>query len=390
MKLSLKIVAIFVLAMVFGCEESGVEVDLSYASENVVCENLYQGESIEEAIAFMGVPEDIREGNIGFIERNGELASGKELEFANRLFKVRRSRSVEDYSSLLSRKMQKVMAANDKESFLVHRIAAIKKGHYLYAECEDDFYGKCDAKFLVTFGEVDMDLFKRAKNLYFPEMPTRRFVFFHFHNPNYMVIGSTHYLVKEDGDCKLIVESLKNMDMPASPEKVRVLPVTVSGIEKKTIYDYSGKSCEQWHVGLTEADNKNNIIEIVKTIQVIKGEKKLEGDQAQEVVIGYDAFEKYAKVWDDVRFKFAAAIERKSERSFGPDIGGFKYILQIASGSVSSDLKYPGMAISNVSIKEEGVFADGELELFSFDSVGADGVVYRNKVFVRLTLKGQQ
>lgn len=391
MKCTLNVIAVFTLVLICGCEDSGVEVDQSYASEDVVCDNLYQkSDLLEDAIAFIGVPEDVRKSRLSSVERRGKLVSGKELEFANRLFKVGRSRSVEDYTALLSKKMQKVMAVNDKESFLVNRIPTIKEGHYLYTECEDDFYGKCDAKFLVTFGEVDKGAFEGAKNLYFPEMPTHQFVFFHFHKPNYMLIGSTHYVVKEGGDYKLVVESLKNIDMPASPKRVRVLPVTVSRVEKKTVYDHFGKSCEQWHIGLTEGDNKNNIIEIVKTLRVIKGEKKLESDQVEEVLVDYDAFEKYAKVWEDVRFKFAVAIERKSEKSYGPDTGGLTYIFHIASGSKTATLMYPGMKVSGVKLSDEGVFVEGEMELFLFDSVGGDGTVYRNRVFVRLTAKGSQ
>ena len=385
MKFLLSVAAVF--ALLLGCEESGLEVDQSYASEDVVCDNLYQGESTEEAIVFIGVPEDARKSRLGSIEGSGKLASKKELEFANKVLKVGRSRSVEDFTSLLSKRMQEIMRTGDKESVLWERVHLIKEGHYLDSSCEEDFHGRCDAKFLVMVDKLDKNPAEGHRHLHFPEIPTHKFTFFHFHKPNYMLIGSTVYMVEEGSDYKIVVESLKDIDMPAYPKMVRVLPVTVSGIEKKTAYEYFGKPCEQWHVALTDADNKNNIIEIVKTSRVIKGEKKLEDDQAKEVVVDYEEFEKYAKAWDDVRFKFSAAIEPKSEHSFGLDIGGFKYIRHIASGSIAGDLKYPGMEITGVSVKEKGAFINGELELFTFDSLGADGVVYRNRVFVRLTLK---
>ena len=389
MKLILNVIAVFALVMVCGCDKSGDEANQGYASEDVVCDDLYQKSvSIEDAVSFIGTPEDAHKAGIDCIERYGKLASGKELEFANRIFKVGRSRSVEDYTSLLSKKMQGVMAANDKESLLGGRISSIKEGHYHHAECAEDFYGKCDAKFAVMFGEVDKDDFKGHKNLYFPEMPTHQFMFFHFHKPNYMFIGSMAYVVEEGADYKVVVESLKNIEIPAPPKRIRVLPVAVSGVEKNTILDLFDKPHEQWHIGLTAVDNKDNTIEIVKTSQEISGEKKLEGDQAEEVLVDYDAFEKYVKVWDDVRFRFAVAIERKSEKSYGQDTGGLACFFHIASGSISSTLTYPGMEISDVSIKKDGVFVNGEMELLMFDSISEDGTVYRNRVFVRLTEKG--
>lgn len=388
MKLILNVISAFALVMVCGCDKSGSEISQGYASEDVVCDNLYQKDSVEAAVSFIGTPEDAHKGGIDCIERKGKLAGGKELEFANRILKVGLSRSVEDYTALLSKKMHDVMAANDKESFLGGSISSIKEGHFLYADCEGDFYGECDAKFLVTFGEVDKDAFEGHKNICFPEMPTHRFIFFHFHKPNYMIIGYTVYVVEEGADYKITVESLKNVDMPAPPERIRVLPVAVSGVEKNTILELFDKPHEQWHIGLTAADNKDNTIEIVKTSQEISGEKKLEGDQAEEVLVDYDAFEKYVKVWDDVRFRFAVAIERKSEKSYGQDTGGLACFFHIASGSISSTLTYPGMEISDVSIKKDGVFVNGEMELLMFDSISEDGTVYRNRVFVRLTEKG--
>lgn len=370
-----------------GCEESGPKINRAYAKSNIVCDNLYQGDSIEDAVTFLGAPDDKRKSNIDFIKRQDKLAQGKELEFANRLFNTGRTRSAEDYTSLLSNKMKKLMAANDKRSLLNAQISAIRDGQAFSAPCEDDFHGKCDAKYAVTFGEIDKKRLDDSNWHYFPDKPTHQLLFFHFHKPNYSIIGEYHYLVEKNGDYKIVAASLKNRDAPEYKKGRRVMPVTKSGIEKKTVDDLSGRLFEKWHIGLTEDDNKKNTFDIIRTSRVISGEKKLDADFVKEVFVGYDYFAVRAKAWDYVRFEFAIDLKNKQVQSFGPDIGGRRYSCRIGTGSTNKTLKYPGMEITNINLKEEGVFKDGKLELLSFDSTGEDGTVYRNSVFVRLTPK---
>lgn len=371
---------------VCGCGGSGLKINQAYAKENIVCDNLYQGDSIEDAVVFIGTPEDERKGKIDYIKRQGGLAQGKELEFANRLFNTGRTRSAEDYASLLSKKMKKVMAANDKRSLLHYQISAIRDGHAFGAQCEDGFYGKCDAKFVATFDEIDKKMLDDSKGYYFPDKPTHQLGFFHFDKPTYMIIGGLYHVVEKNGDYKYVTASLKNEDAPEYKKRKRVMPVTKSGIEKRTVYESPGKRLwEKCHIGLTEEDNKNNTFEIIKTSRVISGEKELDADLAEEVVVGYDYFATQAKVWESVRFTFAIDFKYKPIQSFGPDIGGLRYSAGIRPRSTLKTLKYPGMEITNINLKEEGVFKDGKLELLSFDSTGEDGTVYRNNIFVRLT-----
>lgn len=385
MKYSLYTIAACVLILFCGCEEPDTEKD--YAGKDIVCDNLYQGDSIEDAVTFLGTPDEARKSSLRTIERRGKLASGEELKFANRVFDLRRSRNTENFSVLLSQKMRSEIG---KDNFLDRAIGSIKDGHFIYYECEDGFHGNCDAKFLATFGEVSENPAKGSKYFYFPQVPTHQLLFYHFHNPNYMTIGTTFHLIQEDGDYKIVEGFIRDMEMPESDKRVRVVPVVTSGIEKKDIDKWSDKSYDQWHIGLTEADNKNNIIEIVKTVKVTSGEKELDHNKAEELVVDYDSFKKYVEVWDDVRFKFSLLIKLKSENSYGTDTGGLSYIFRIASGSITSTLKYPGMKISDVSIKEKSAFVNGEMELLTFDSIGKAGTVYRNRVLVRLTKKGSQ
>ena len=65
-----------------GCsnnEEDSTEDD----QVEIVYEDLYQGDSIEEALLFMKVPDNRREATLQSIERYGPLANHNELKFAN-------------------------------------------------------------------------------------------------------------------------------------------------------------------------------------------------------------------------------------------------------------------------------------------------------------------
>jgi len=106
-------------------------------------------------------------------------------------------------------------------------------------------------------------------------------------------------------------------------------------------------------------------------------------DRSEKIIVNYDAISKYAKVWDDVRFRFRVDFD-----SVGRQVSNsleLKYDFNIAASNRNGSIKYPGRDITRINMKEEGVFENGRLELVSFDSIGEDGRVYRNNIFVRLT-----
>ena len=387
MKRRFTFIAVFIFAITCACVGADSNKAHPYPQRTIVCDNLYQGNSIEEAIAFTGAPDDMRDKNIRCLSRHGKLAEGKSLAFANRLFNIGRTRNVDDFKTLLSRQMNGLLADNNKRTMLSVQIEQIKGGQAFGADCEDDFYGQCDAKYVVIFGEIDKNILENSEWYYFPEKPTHQLGFFHFHKPHYSMTGTMNYVVEENGDYKIVAASCKNQDAPEYQKPERIGPVTFSGVSRKTMFDISDKSFDEWHIALTAEDNKNHCIEVVRTSLVIKGDKKLKDNEMRDVVIDYSNFEKYADFWNDFRFIFRADFKSASSKFFGPGRSGLDYNFSIAATFKGSTLMYPGQDISNINLKEDGVFEDGELELFSFNSTAEDGTVYRNRIYVCLTAK---
>ncbi|MCF7955134.1 MAG: hypothetical protein K9M75_04975 [Phycisphaerae bacterium] len=383
MKNLLLTLGVCALIGICGCNQS----NRPYPKRNIVCDDLYQGDSIEGAITFTGSPDDTRKTDIKFLSRQDKLAQGKELKFANRLFNCGKTRNVEDYKSLLSNKMKKLLAAKDKHSLLNHQIRTIEDGQAFSGPCEVNFHGKCDARFVVTFGEIDKKMLDDSNWYYFPDKPTHQLGFFHFHKANYSMIGGMHYVIKKGSDYKIVAGSFKNKDVPEYEKPTRVVPVKFSGIEKKTLMKVSTGPRERWEIGISEADNKSNKFEVVKTTEVINGEKKLDADLAEKVLVDYAYFAVRANVWDYIRLGFYINLKTEPNQTFGPDKGRLFCGVSFGTGSTTASLIYPGKEISNIILQEEGVFENGKLTLLSFDSTGKDGTIYRNSVFVRLTPK---
>jgi len=95
------------------CAISGCSSNEEENSENsqvaIAYENLYQGDSIDEALLFMKVPDDRREITRPIVERYGSLAIHDELEFAKQLFVASRTREFSRYKDLLSHKMLELL-----------------------------------------------------------------------------------------------------------------------------------------------------------------------------------------------------------------------------------------------------------------------------------------
>jgi len=105
---------------------------------------LYQKQdSISNALEFIGTPEDRMKPAL--VSKRGQLAGPGQLEFANKLFSVRKSKDVDMYKSLLSDGTKKLLSDSDSKMLQSH-IQQIKEGTFLY--------GKYDCNFFITFREL--------------------------------------------------------------------------------------------------------------------------------------------------------------------------------------------------------------------------------------------
>ncbi len=168
----------------------------------VIDEQLFQGGSpVRDALAFIDVPKDKAEKLLASVERRGgTLAEGPALSLANRVFSLRRSRDASLFKSLLSRGTKDVLATPDDGLSMAHAMARqVEEGDFLY--------GDFDAKFFVTYGELgenEREELETAKTLTFPETPSASMVFYHYHEPRSILVGTTFYLVDQGGTLKLV------------------------------------------------------------------------------------------------------------------------------------------------------------------------------------------
>ena len=355
-----------------------LEINEDYSSAHITCDNLYQGDSVEEAVLFMNLPEERRQQMAQTLERYGPLACAEELKFANRVFRVGRSKRASDYLALLSAKMLQLIRKNNNVMVLWSRLDGIQKGHYLYAQCEDAHHGPCPAAFAVTFREVPPEVLDtEGRRLYWPQAPTHVFRFFHFHTPNYMIIGSTVYVVREDNSFKIVSESVKGGSQRTASISPGVEPVVASGIEacRKVKNE---EDTWRWNIAISSEDKRANSFEIVLASTTVSADPNA-SSTSENVLYDYDAFRKYCRAWEDVRFRFSASLQADKNQVF--------YVCHLGSGSRSTTDRYPGKDITDLNINETGLFTQGSLDLFSFETVDANNIRIKNKVLVRLRPK---
>lgn len=163
---------------------------------------LYQGsESVRAAFAFIDVPQDKVDKLLARVERKGGTpVEGPALSLAKRVFSLRRSRDATLFKSLLSSGTKDVLETPDDGLSMVHAMARqVEEGDFLY--------GGSDAKFLVTYRELsenERQELETAKTLTFPEAPSASMVFYHYHEPKSMLIGTTFHLVDQGGELRLV------------------------------------------------------------------------------------------------------------------------------------------------------------------------------------------
>jgi len=197
----------------FGIAELGekigetIEQTLAVQVEGGVDETLYQKQdSIKNALKFIGTPEERMDTD--FVRKHGQLASPRQLEFANKLFGVRKSKNVDMFISLLSDGTKKHLNDGNNRRMLHQHIKEINAGTFLSGE--EDF------SFFATFREfTDKDRDTLKKHVSFAEPPTHAIVYYHYSKN--MLLGSTLYLIKDKGSYKLVTDTL--LSDPIMPAK---------------------------------------------------------------------------------------------------------------------------------------------------------------------------
>jgi hypothetical protein len=201
-----------VLLLVLGCERKGPGSLPTDATAEIACSSLFQrSDSLADALAFIEVPEDRMAASLVSVSKRGELANSAQLAFANKLFRLRQSKDVELFKSLLSDETRKQLDEPDNNRQMVHyRLREVENGIFLY--------GRDDFKFFATVRTLtpdDLDLL--GTSVSFAQTPTHIIVVYHFHRPNYMLIGDTCYLVEDGDSYRIVTETLLKGELQKTP-----------------------------------------------------------------------------------------------------------------------------------------------------------------------------
>ena len=200
--------AVLVLCMSFFLSPNCKEKDkqgppaANIDNKDIVYPMLYQeSDSLTDALKFIDAREDKLESYISFTGKKGKLANQDQLKFANKLFSLRRSKDAEFFISLLSERTRDQLNDNDKNGILHNHINQIKNETFLY--------GEYDFKFFVTISELaEEERDELQKKAGFAETPTHNIIYWHFHKPKNMMIGTTFYLIENQGLYSIVTETL--------------------------------------------------------------------------------------------------------------------------------------------------------------------------------------
>ena len=202
-------VLIFLLAC-SGCQRKDSQSRPKESIDEIVCPMLYQeSESFVDALKFIEVPEERLEISLSSVKNRGELASQSQLLFANKLFSIRESGNVDMFVSMLSEGTEKQLNNDDNKRMLHHYIREIKDKTFLYGEHDFKFFAA-----FREFTEEDGEILK--KHVSFSENPSHIILYFHFHKPKYMLIGSTFYLIEDSGSYKIVTQTLLRGELAAT------------------------------------------------------------------------------------------------------------------------------------------------------------------------------
>jgi len=210
--------AVLVLCMSFFLSPNCKEKDqqdtpaANIDNKDIVYPMLYQKRnSLNDALVFIEAREDKLESYISSVGEKRELVNQDQLNFANKLFSLRTSKDTEFFISLLSEKANEQLKDDNKNGILIHHIEEIKNGTFLY--------GEYDFKFFATLGKLSKEEHDKLQNVDFTETPTHNIVYWHFHKPKNMLIGSTYYLIEDEDSYKIVTETLPKDKIPPINQK---------------------------------------------------------------------------------------------------------------------------------------------------------------------------
>jgi len=333
-----------------GCQKKDSQSRPTETGDEIVCPLLYQeDESFVNALKFIEVPEERLETSLSSVRNRGELASQSQLLFANKLFSIRKSGNVDMFVSMLSEGTKKQLNTDNDKRMLHHYIREIKDKTFLY--------GEHDFKFFASFREFtqeDGEMLK--KHVSFSDTPSHIIYYFHFHKPKYMLIGSTFYLMEDNGSYNIVTQTLLRGEL-AAPDKNQI----ASGLKEYGIvsfeqvddaYTKTNTWKYDWKIDLDLDQSLHNTFELLKLTEIIsaQGHADIHPEIAKQVLLEESVF------WD-----------------YSISIGGF---------GTSSSMFFPGMDITNVQLNKQGGFDGSDLELISFET-SKEGVKYKNRVILR-------
>jgi len=364
-----------------GCQGKDQQNRAVGADAGIVCPMLYQkDDSFINALRFIGAPEDEMETYLSSVSERGKLANQRQLVFANKLFSLRKSKDVNMFISLLSEGTKKQLNDDNNKRMVGHLIRKIKDGTFLY--------GEYDCKFFATFRkfrEKDWDRLK--KHVSFAERPTDVIHFWHFHKPNYMLIGSTCYLIEDKDSYRIVTETLLHGEITPTAKKQKASGPKEYGIiafeqiddayTRPAVWKYN------WSIELSLDESENNSFEMLKITRVISEQDNtaLHPDIAKQILIEESVFEKYR--YKELKFKFRIGDSAPINfTKYGQRLTGWIYGISIASWFRSKFMLFPGRNIMNVKVNKQGSFVGSDLEFITFETA-KENVRYEHKVILR-------
>jgi len=365
-----------------GCQRKDRQSRPTETGDEIVCPMLYQeSESFVNALKFIEVPEDRLETSISSVRNRGELGSQSQLLFANKLFSLRKSGNVDMFVSMLSEGTKKQLNNDNNKRMLHHYIREIKDKTFLYSEH--------DFKFFATFREFtqeDGEILK--KHVSFSDTPSHIIQYFHFHKPKYMLIGSSFYLMEDNGSCKIVTQTLLHGEL-AAPAKNQMSSgrkeygiVSFEQIDdaytKANIWKYD------WKIDLGLDQNLHNTFELLKLTEIIsaQGHADIHPEIAKQVLLEGSVFEKYRYKQFEFRFRVGDRGPVDNLFKYGQRLSGWDYNISIGGFGTSSSMFFPGIDIANVRLNKQGGFNGSDLEFISFETT-REAIKYKNRVILR-------
>jgi hypothetical protein len=369
------IIVSFCLLNIFlpvGCRDKN-EDSAQIQADNVLCPMLYQkSDSIAEALKFIDVPEDRFVFCLSSVRSRGHLADWEQLEFANRLFAVRKSRDTDEFISLLSNATRDQLYDDNNKRMLHYYIEEIKNGSFI---C-----GGNDFKLFAIFAEfTDKDEEKLKKHVAFGEKPTHIVTYYHFDKPKNMLMGTNFYLLKEKDSYKLVTETLLAGEIPAvskSPRTVGENYGIISHQYEEDAYNKMNIWKYQWKVELDSEETSANQFEILVLTEDISAGQEATTETTQKKRVKADIFEKHKDGQLSFRFRVGDK-EPKSDLDMSGTHWGFG--LSMSGMGLSNWINFPGTGITNIKVKKEGGFVGPYLEFMSFETTD-NSVKYKHRV----------